>query len=218
MADIFFSYSRSDLDRVRPLVEALEERGWSVWWDPDIHGGDSWSDVIEAELKQARCVIVAWSARSAEFGMGQRGGAGRQSVPQARPSAAGPNGSSLRLWRPPDARPFRVGGGAISSRRVPAIVPLYSNEIGGKCSSRLIRAVRRESLNASRREARPCSGETGLADDNAEPKQTTERTSRTEMVLIVLGVTSLTGIGWYGSSKMSDRSIDKPSAGRPRHS
>lgn len=66
MADIFLSYSRDDHDRVAPVVAALEARGWTVWWDMDVHGGDPWSDVIEAELTNARCVIVAWSKLSAK--------------------------------------------------------------------------------------------------------------------------------------------------------
>jgi uncharacterized membrane protein YeaQ/YmgE (transglycosylase-associated protein family) len=66
LADIFFSYARRDLKRVEALVAALGNRGWSMWWDPDVHGGDSWSDVIEAELAQAKCVIVAWSKQSAK--------------------------------------------------------------------------------------------------------------------------------------------------------
>lgn len=66
MADIFFSYARRDLKLVESLVVALEARGWTVWWDTDVHGGDSWSDAIELELTQAKCVIVAWSIQSAK--------------------------------------------------------------------------------------------------------------------------------------------------------
>jgi TIR domain-containing protein len=66
LADIFFSYSRRDVELVEPIVLALEDRSWSVWWDADVDGGESWSDVIEAELKRARCVIVAWSAQSSK--------------------------------------------------------------------------------------------------------------------------------------------------------
>lgn len=66
MADIFFSYTRGDRARVEPLTKALEAQGWTVWWDTDLHGGDSWNDVIEAELTKARCAIVAWSELSAK--------------------------------------------------------------------------------------------------------------------------------------------------------
>ena len=39
MADVFVSYARSDKARVAPLVAAIEAKGWSVWWDPEITPG-----------------------------------------------------------------------------------------------------------------------------------------------------------------------------------
>jgi hypothetical protein len=66
VADIFFSYTKADRARIQPLIAALKEQNWTVWWDSNIYGGDSWSDVIEAELTKARCVIVAWSQLSAK--------------------------------------------------------------------------------------------------------------------------------------------------------
>jgi hypothetical protein len=66
MADIFFSYTKADRNRVEPLIAALQAKDWTVWWDTDIHGGDSWDDVIEAQLTKARCVVVAWSRLSAK--------------------------------------------------------------------------------------------------------------------------------------------------------
>ena len=65
MSDIFVSYKAEDRRRVRPLVEALESDGFSVWWDAEIGGGAAWRQSIEAELDAARCVIVIWSKRSA---------------------------------------------------------------------------------------------------------------------------------------------------------
>ena len=51
MADIFLSYKREDREKVRPLVEALQTKGWSVWWDTRI---GIWAKpgtrVIEAQL------------------------------------------------------------------------------------------------------------------------------------------------------------------------
>lgn len=49
---------------MRPLVEALEADGYSVWWDEQIGGGAAWRQAIETELNAAKCVIVAWSKRS----------------------------------------------------------------------------------------------------------------------------------------------------------
>lgn len=64
MSDVFVSYKAEDRRRIRPLVEALESDGYSVWWDEHIGGGASWRDAIETELDGAKCVIVAWSKRS----------------------------------------------------------------------------------------------------------------------------------------------------------
>ena len=64
MNDVFISYATADRDRIRPLVNALEQRGWSVWWDRTILAGQRWEDVIEAALNEARCVIVLWSSAS----------------------------------------------------------------------------------------------------------------------------------------------------------
>ena len=64
MSDVFVSYKAEDKRRVKPLVEALEAEGYSVWWDEQIGGGAAWRQQIEAELNAAKCVIVAWSKRS----------------------------------------------------------------------------------------------------------------------------------------------------------
>src|SRR5947207_1752182 len=64
MSDVFVSYKTEDRRRVKPLVEALEADGYSVWWDEQIGGGTAWRHSIEAELNAAKCVIVAWSRRS----------------------------------------------------------------------------------------------------------------------------------------------------------
>ena len=46
MADVFISYARADKARVAPLVAAIEARGWSVWWDPEITPGQEFDDRI----------------------------------------------------------------------------------------------------------------------------------------------------------------------------
>lgn len=64
MADIFISYAQKDKARVKPLVEALEQQGWSVFWDRRIRAGQKFETIIEKELQNARCAIVAWSEHS----------------------------------------------------------------------------------------------------------------------------------------------------------
>lgn len=64
MAEIFISYDSADRERVEPLALALEEIGWSVWWDVIIPPGRTFDDVIEEELALADCVIVIWTESS----------------------------------------------------------------------------------------------------------------------------------------------------------
>ena len=64
MSDIFISYASADYIRIRPLIDALQKQGWSVWWDRSILPGKSWDQVLETALADARCVIAVWSQSS----------------------------------------------------------------------------------------------------------------------------------------------------------
>ena len=64
MADVFVSYARADKARVAPLVAAIQVKGWSVWWDPDISPGQEFDDQIDAELMSAKAVVVVWTPTS----------------------------------------------------------------------------------------------------------------------------------------------------------
>ena len=66
MADVFVSYARSDKTRVAALVAAIEEQGWSVWWDPEIAPGQEFDRQIAAELGAANAVLVVWTPQSVE--------------------------------------------------------------------------------------------------------------------------------------------------------
>jgi len=61
LSDIFLSYSKVDLERVRPLVERLEDHGWSVWWDREIPPGQTWPQMIAHGLAATEVMIVVWS-------------------------------------------------------------------------------------------------------------------------------------------------------------
>jgi hypothetical protein len=62
MADVFVSYSHSNLDRIGPLTGAISASGYSLWWDEQLLPSDAFALVIEREIHDARCVVVAWSA------------------------------------------------------------------------------------------------------------------------------------------------------------
>ncbi len=66
MSDIFISYARVDADRIASVAGLLQQRGFSVWWDDAIHPGEDFRDRIRKALREARCVIVAWSGASIE--------------------------------------------------------------------------------------------------------------------------------------------------------
>lgn len=65
MADIFISYASEDRNRVRPLAEALQSRGFNIWWDRSLAAGQDYASIIERELNAAKAVIVVWTAGSA---------------------------------------------------------------------------------------------------------------------------------------------------------
>nr|WP_137678505.1 TIR domain-containing protein [Parerythrobacter lutipelagi] len=62
--DVFLSYNRKDIDVARPIAEALETEGLSVWWDQALRSGDAYDEVTEQALRSARAVVVLWSKRS----------------------------------------------------------------------------------------------------------------------------------------------------------
>jgi hypothetical protein len=66
MADIFLSYARDDREKAESLARALQEAGWSVWWDRSILPGTSYEQVIEHELSSASSVVVLWSAAASQ--------------------------------------------------------------------------------------------------------------------------------------------------------
>jgi hypothetical protein len=64
VVDVFISYSKKDPEQADRMVLALETRGWTVWLDRNLRGGDRFDDVIEARLKEAAAVVVLWTRHS----------------------------------------------------------------------------------------------------------------------------------------------------------
>jgi hypothetical protein len=66
MPDIFLSYAREDVSVAQRLATALEDEGWSVWWDRHIPAGKTFDEVIQEKVAAARCVVVLWSKNSVD--------------------------------------------------------------------------------------------------------------------------------------------------------
>ncbi len=67
MADVFISYKREELARAVQVASALEQEGYSTFYDVGdggIQAGETWDKRLERELAQAKCCVVLWSAAS----------------------------------------------------------------------------------------------------------------------------------------------------------
>jgi hypothetical protein len=65
MSEIFISYARADMDRVKPIVKALDSLGLSIFWDcSSIPVGKNWRQLIKEAINEAKCVLVLWSNKS----------------------------------------------------------------------------------------------------------------------------------------------------------
>jgi hypothetical protein len=61
MTDIFFSYSRADRERVRPIRDALVAQGFEVFWDQEVPTGldwDTWTRLGHLDTPTPRQVQV----------------------------------------------------------------------------------------------------------------------------------------------------------------
>ena len=66
MPDIFLSYSREDQATARRFAEGLQREGFKVWWDQALNAGESFDQVTERTLKEAKAVVVLWTRRSVQ--------------------------------------------------------------------------------------------------------------------------------------------------------
>lgn len=66
MSQVFISYAKEDTLRAEMLSKALQDAGFSVWWDRHIPPGKTWDQVIGCALDAATCALVLWSKASVE--------------------------------------------------------------------------------------------------------------------------------------------------------
>ena len=61
---VFFSYSRQDQAQAIPIINAIKDAGYSLWWDGMLEGGTTFLESTEAALESAHAVVVLWSETS----------------------------------------------------------------------------------------------------------------------------------------------------------
>lgn len=62
MSDIFISYARSTARQASQIAQALSALGYGVWRDSALPAHRPYAEVIEERLKDAKAVLVIWSA------------------------------------------------------------------------------------------------------------------------------------------------------------
>ena len=68
--DVFLSYSRKDKERVQPLLAALRQLGYRVFFDEQsIEYGDEWKKTLERSIRASRTLVLCWSenARPSDY-------------------------------------------------------------------------------------------------------------------------------------------------------
>ncbi|MGL6043390.1 MAG: TIR domain-containing protein, partial [Sandaracinobacteroides sp.] len=65
MSDVFVSYARSGAAQAQALAEAIRALGYDVWRDDQLPAHRVYADVIEERLREAKAVVVLWSADAA---------------------------------------------------------------------------------------------------------------------------------------------------------
>ncbi len=61
---VFISYSHKDTEKVIPIIEDLQEKGFRVWYDAGIEAGSEWPEYIAEHLFSCGCVIAFISESS----------------------------------------------------------------------------------------------------------------------------------------------------------
>src|SRR5580658_5948081 len=66
MSHVFISYARSTAKEAQTVAGALRGLGHDVWLDDEIPAHRAYADVIEERLREAKAVVVIWSAEAAK--------------------------------------------------------------------------------------------------------------------------------------------------------
>lgn len=64
MSDVFISYARSTAAQAQQVAQALRALGYGVWRDDELPAHRAYAEVIEERLREAKAVVVVWSAEA----------------------------------------------------------------------------------------------------------------------------------------------------------
>ncbi len=64
MSDVFISYARSTATQAQAIAQGLRALGYDVWRDDDLPAHRAYTEVIEERLRDAKAVLVIWSAEA----------------------------------------------------------------------------------------------------------------------------------------------------------
>lgn len=64
MTNVFVSYSRSDRERIEPLIGFIDSVVGEVWWDDRLVAGERFTEEVERRLDEADFVVVVWTSAS----------------------------------------------------------------------------------------------------------------------------------------------------------
>jgi hypothetical protein len=68
--DVFLSYSRTDAERVQPMLDELRRHGYHVFFDlQSIDPGQKWKKRLERSIRASRTLVLCWSehARGSDY-------------------------------------------------------------------------------------------------------------------------------------------------------
>jgi adenylate cyclase len=65
MSHVFISYARPDEEVASQVADGLREGGFEVWRDDELPAHRAYADVIEERIRDAKAVVVLWSADAA---------------------------------------------------------------------------------------------------------------------------------------------------------
>ncbi len=61
---VFVAYAHADLDRAKAVIDAIEGRGYKVWWDHGLVGGQDFTREIVSTIRTAESVLIFLSENS----------------------------------------------------------------------------------------------------------------------------------------------------------